>query len=84
MSKYNLKIENRDGVVAVTPSIFQRLRGVNRLAHQENPVTLTVEIPESIAQDFAFKVFGIVTNGRPVVIRIATPRVTQGLTGVLV
>lgn len=84
MSKYTLNIVNKDGNAEVRPSFIQKLRGVNHVALLDNPITLAVEIPESIAKDFAYKVFGIVTHGRPVEIRITTPRACSFKGGPLV
>jgi hypothetical protein len=79
-----LKLKAKDGLVFVKPTLLQR-RGFNQMAdHGQAPIELAAELPESIGSELAEKLFGINTQGRPVILRLVTPSANKLDTGVLV
>ena len=79
-----LKLKSEDGLVSVKPTLFQK-RGFNLLAdHGLKPIELAVELPESIGSEIAEKLFGINTQGRPVILKLVTPSANITGSGVLV
>lgn len=79
-----LKLKAEDGLVFVKPTLFQK-RGFNHMAdHGQVPIELAAELPESIGSELAEKLFGINTQGRPVILKLVTPSANKLETGVLV
>jgi len=86
MPSYTLKIKSvqEGGAAKVVPSFFHKLKGRKQLADSALPCfNLAIEIPESVASDLVETIFGMKTNGRPVDIRMTTPREVK-MSGVLV
>jgi hypothetical protein len=79
-----LKLKATDGLVSVKPTLLQR-RGFNHMAEPGlTPIELAVELPESIGREIAEKLFGLHTEGRPVILKLVTPSANSLSSGVLV
>jgi hypothetical protein len=79
-----LNLTVKDGLVSVKPSLFQR-KGFNKLAEAgQAPIELAAELPESIGREIAQKLFGLNTQGRPVILRLTTPSENDLSPGVIV
>jgi hypothetical protein len=80
----NVKLTATDGLVSAKPTLLQRYK-FNRLANNGlTPIELAAELPESIGREIAAKLFGVNTQGRPVVLTLSTSSATKVTTGVLV